>query len=277
MKYFIDTEFIEGCQERPLMLKGRLGNWMLGYPKPTIDLISIGIVSENDKEYYAVSKDFNLKEAWNRHDVVTMTNLLRDTGTNKMKKYWLRDNVLKHIFIELLCKERPFLKTLLIQNKYSVDIEKDVQKLLDKDFTYKNFKRLINKYGKTNDQIAKEVKEFVSNCENLNRGSVVYEKQKSKPEFYAYYCNYDWVVFCWLFGKMLDLPTGFPMFCNDIKVLMDQKVSEYSDRFMIGNETFKEKMSFVKNKDSYPKNEKEHHALSDARFDRDLYNFLMKL
>ena len=36
--------------------------------KPTIDLISIGIVSSDGSEYYAISKDFNLKEAWNRVD-----------------------------------------------------------------------------------------------------------------------------------------------------------------------------------------------------------------
>ena len=52
MKYFLDTEFLEGTQKK----------WF-GQTKPTIDLISIGIVCEDGREYYAISKDFNLKEA----------------------------------------------------------------------------------------------------------------------------------------------------------------------------------------------------------------------
>lgn len=63
MKYFFDTEFLEDTQKRPFGLRGRLGNFLLGPAKPTIDLISIGIVSQKNDEYYAVSKDFNLKEA----------------------------------------------------------------------------------------------------------------------------------------------------------------------------------------------------------------------
>lgn len=36
------------------------------------------------------------------------------------------------------------------------------------------------------------------------------------PKFWGEWCAYDWVVFCWLFGRMIDLPEGFPMRCNDI-------------------------------------------------------------
>jgi hypothetical protein len=54
MNYYLDTEFIEGQQS--LRLSEYLQNL------PTIDLISIGIVSQDGREYYAVSKDFNLKE-----------------------------------------------------------------------------------------------------------------------------------------------------------------------------------------------------------------------
>lgn len=38
-----------------------------------------------------------------------------------------------------------------------------------------------------------------------------------KPEFWAYYADYDWVVLCQLFGRMIDLPKGWPMFCRDLK------------------------------------------------------------
>lgn len=39
----------------------------------------------------------------------------------------------------------------------------------------------------------------------------------SIPEFWGYYADYDWVVFCWLFGNMVDLPPTFPRFCKDLK------------------------------------------------------------
>ena len=51
--------------------------------------------------------------------------------------------------------------------------------------------------------------------ENMRR--TVVEFCGEKPEFWAYYCSYDWVVLCQLFGTMLDLPKGWPMFCNDVK------------------------------------------------------------
>lgn len=42
----------------------------------------------------------------------------------------------------------------------------------------------------------------------------------SNPEFWAYFADYDWVVFCQLFGRMIDLPDGYPMFCMDLKQVM---------------------------------------------------------
>ena len=94
MKYFLDTEFLEGTQKK----------WF-GETKPTLDLISIGIVAEDGREYYAISKDFNLKEAWNRYDLVKYE--FRDCGMTPIYKkvYWIRENVLKPIFIELRAKE----------------------------------------------------------------------------------------------------------------------------------------------------------------------------
>lgn len=41
----------------------------------------------------------------------------------------------------------------------------------------------------------------------------------SHPEFWAYYADYDWVVFCQIFGTMMDLPDGYPKYCMDIKQL----------------------------------------------------------
>jgi hypothetical protein len=42
-----------------------------------------------------------------------------------------------------------------------------------------------------------------------------------KPEFWGYFCDYDWVLFCQLFGIMAELPKGFPYWCRDLKQLME--------------------------------------------------------
>lgn len=43
-----------------------------------------------------------------------------------------------------------------------------------------------------------------------------------EPEFWAYYADYDWVVLCQLFGTMMDLPDGWPMYCRDFKQVIDE-------------------------------------------------------
>lgn len=39
------------------------------------------------------------------------------------------------------------------------------------------------------------------------------------PEFWGWYADYDWLVVCQLFGRMLDLPADWPRFCRDAKQL----------------------------------------------------------
>jgi len=56
---------------------------------------------------------------------------------------------------------------------------------------------------KAREQIAADVAAFVG----------------EKPEFWAYYADYDWVALCQLYGRMIDLPKGWPMFCRDVKQL----------------------------------------------------------
>ncbi len=72
------------------------------------------------------------------------------------------------------------------------------------------------------------------------------------PEFWAYFCNYDWVVFCWIFGKMIDLPRGWPMFCNDLKPLLDNSGKPHPGE---------------------PQGL--HNALEDAEWNEMLYNYIM--
>ena len=251
MKYFLDTEFIEGTQKK----------WF-GQTKPTIDLISIGIVCENGREYYAISKDFNLKEAWNRFQRKEQTMFEKQNAFKGKKEYWIRDNVLKSIYTELEKKE--------IDNyKGFTDPIYD----LELSFNYSCLKRLIKKYGKSNKQIAEDIKDFVF------KGQGQKIRFDNSIQFYGYYSDYDWVVFCWLFGKMIDLPKGFPMYCIDLKQVLDEKESKLNfqnNTFVINNNVYKN-ISKLKQLPNYPKQTNEHNALADARWNKQLYNFLNTL
>ena len=287
MKYFIDTEFLEGTQKK-----------LFGKTKPTIDLISIGIVCEDGREYYAISKDFNLKEAWNRYDlkeikchagdiIISDKNTIRkDSNTILKKEYWIRENVLKPIFIELRAKE---VEEYNIAQKRNVIIDFPTYK-----FDYKSFKRLINKYGKSNKQIAEEIKDFIAYSEEpeLHPDDYYYKKDNwnfKDVQFYGYFADYDWVVFCWLFGKMIDLPKGFPMYCIDLKQTLDEKAEPLG--------TFRQSTPFIsmtgkkqedimskeqwidgiKTHNNYPKQTNEHNALADAKWNFKLYKFLQSI
>lgn len=123
MKYFLDTEFHE--------------------EQNSLELISIGIVAEDGREFYAESSEYDESRA---HP-------------------WLVDNVLPHLGAP--------------------------------------------EHRKTRLDIAGRILEF---CDPARYG---------KPEFWGHYADYDWVVFAWLFGAMVDLPDGFPMYCRDIKQFAD--------------------------------------------------------
>lgn len=46
--------------------------------------------------------------------------------------------------------------------------------------------------------------------------------EDDEPEFWAYFGAYDWVLFCKLFGRMIDLPKDWPMFVRDIQIVRTQ-------------------------------------------------------
>jgi hypothetical protein len=134
MKYYIDTEFIED-----------------GF---TIELISIGIVCEDGRDFYAENTDCDLNRAsdWVKENVIP--------------QLWSRD------------ESKP---------KYNTWGAKG------------SFNGLLNKTA-----IADEIKRF---CNPVEHGL---------PEFWGYYADYDWVVFCQLFGTMMQLPDNYPMYCCDL-------------------------------------------------------------
>lgn len=258
MNYYIDCEFLEGSQLKRF--------WGIPYAKtkPTIDLISIGIVCEDGREYYAISKDFNLEEAWNRFDwVETGKSDLPGINRSTEKRYWIRDNVLR-----------------LIWNENYID----VFGCNTPPFCYEGMKVMISKIGKRNDQIAHEVLRFVmpehagayDGWIHKVNGYMVKDIYLN-PQFYGYYSDYDWVVFCWLFGKMIDLPKGFQMYCRDLKQELDKEVFSIwlSKRSNGSTISFEEQLSIVKSDPRYPKQVNKHNALADARWNKGLHRFIM--
>lgn len=152
-RFYLDTEFIER-----------------GYAR--IELISIGIVSENGSEFYEVAAD----------------------GWKAGPGDWVWSNVI------------PFLGSGPRASR---------------------------------DLIAQKILAFVGN---------------KKPEFWGYYADYDWVLLCQLFGTMMDLPKGWPMFCRDVKQLaMD-----------LGNPKLPKQASGV------------HNALADARHTKLMHEWLIR-
>ncbi len=248
MKYYLDTEFIEGFH-KPLF----------GKKRHYIDLISIGIVAEDGREYYAISNEFNLKDA-NR---LCINNPL----WNIYKNLYRKDNYNNHL--------------LYSSSDY------------DSWWVNVGFKRMLKKYGKSNKQIAEEIKKFVNSEEVKVRHFGV------EPEFYAYYADYHWVSFCSLFGRMIDLPKGFPMYCKDLKQILDEKANIIRDKIINNWINYKDDAyKFDKRFDGYektteggikwlrdnpnkyykyPKQENEHNALDDAKWNKKLHEFLNQL
>lgn len=123
MKYFLDTEFSE---------------------KPgQIELISIGIVAEDGRTYYAANQEIDYAQC----------------------NQWVTENVLSK------------LNATVQEYRCKVEMRDEILAFVGDDL---------------------------------------------HPEFWGYYADYDWVVFCWLFGAMIDLPKGFPMYCRDLKQEIDR-------------------------------------------------------
>lgn len=162
-RVYYDTEFIED---------GR-----------TIDLISIGIVTDDGREYYAVNRDAPWKRI-KRHD-------------------WLRENVLPSL-------PQPHGDWILeAPKRWPI-----------------NF---MDPLVKRRDVIAREVRDFLLDI--------------ADRELWAWYGAYDHVVLCQLWGSMVDLPDGIPMWTNDLR--------QEAER--LGNPRLPEQPSGV------------HNALEDAR------------
>lgn len=178
-RFFYDTEFLED---------GR-----------TIDLISIGIVCEDGREYYAI----NTGAPWKRIN----------------QHAWLRENVL------------PSLPQIRGDRRHYVSARRNPAAI---DFYHPSFK--------PTSIIAAEVRDFLLSGRNL-------------PELWAWYGAYDHVALCQLWGSMVDLPEGVPMWTNDLR--------QESER--LGNPEMPTQAVGV------------HNALEDARHNLAMWKFLRRL
>lgn len=186
MKYFLDTEFIEDGT--------------------TIDLISIGIVAEDGREFYRQNLSCAFKEA--------------------------NDWVMRNVF--------PTLEHFTMRGERSCTPRVCPHYEVRETQPCGNECPWAPHYG-----IRDAVKVF---CDPTKYGN---------PEFWGYYADYDWVAFCQLFGGMIDLPSGYPMFCRDL--IQEIKRIQLNTSELI----------------TVTKAANEHHALADARAIRDTYNGIM--
>lgn len=178
MRFWFDTEFIERGPQYP------------------IELISIGMVAEDGREFYAENSDADLSQA----------------------NPWVQENVLPHLW-----SRQP--------DKRDANI----------------WSRDGGRGGLlTRTAIARELILFV-------------DEGGDKPQFWAYYGDYDWVVLCQLFGTMIELPQGWPMYAMDVKQLC----------VSLGDPTLPDPL--------LTETGTEHHALEDARWTRDAWTFLRSL
>lgn len=150
-RYFYDTEFLEDGQ--------------------TIELISIGIVSDDGREYYAVSADMPVDRI--KQDRWVIENVWKSLPVVGYEEHLVTVGAGKN---EIRCKTPGHLdsKSSLIRPR-----------------------RLI----------ANEVRDFILG------GS-------GEVQLWADYAAYDHVVLAQLFGKMIHLPNGIPMFTNDLQQLL---------------------------------------------------------
>lgn len=186
VRYFYDTEFIED---------GR-----------TIDLVSIGIVAEDGREFYAVSNEFSQPSLWAND--------------------WLRN----HVWPSL--PTRPCAAGCRCTGKGAGHLDTD-----DPDV-------------RPRAQIARAVLDFIL---GKDRQPTTFGPLPD-VQLWADYAAYDHVALAQLYGPMIKLPEGMPMWTNDIQ----QEAARLGVRDALPN--------MVKGR--------EHNALDDARLTRDRWRFL---
>jgi hypothetical protein len=211
MKYFLDTEFIEGFDSPVLRPKRHF-----------IDLISIGIVCEDGRKYHAIGNEWKFKEA----------------------DQWVQENVIIPLYIDTVHGDN--------RNRYGANT-------------------FHKAYGKSNREISEEILRFFGCWRDHH-----FWRSPENIEVYGYYADYDWVLFCSLFGRMIDLPKGFPMYCIDLKQTLDEVAESILSEAPASTGNMEGALAAIKIKSDYPQQSNEHNALADAKWNYELYKFLNK-
>lgn len=164
----------------------------------TIELISIGIVCDDGREYYAVNADMPVDRIFEHK--------------------WLKDNVWPHLPIQWN-GDHPtvYLDTCsaLLKPKWV---------------------------------IANEVREFLLHHTIIDDNGIT-----GAPTLWADYAAYDHVVLCQLWGTMMQLPQGIPMWTHDIEQVIEPLLGFDKPQQQGG----------------------EHNALADARYNAVVLNAAM--
>jgi hypothetical protein len=190
--YFIDTEFQEIHQHITQMDLEDPPN-VSKYSRYRLDLISIGVVASDGREYYAQSCEFEVYPT----------------------SPWITENVYPHL---TLC---PHIATLK-----SIDHEKRIghQQANHRHGQCTFEKPLRGIIGvhtdcpwQTHEQIKYELLSFM-NIEKYG-----------KPEFWLWCGSYDYVLLCQLFGGMMSLPEGWPHYLCDLQEVLDKDHIEDSE------------------------------------------------
>lgn len=187
----------------------------------SIVLISIGMVTDDGRSYYAVNGDVDQEPDGNWQHQSGKT-----TWQRVMEHPWLRGNVVPHLPItdaDQLARHNA--------NAAPLFGPRPVIDGVRLDRTHSDVKpRYV---------IANEVRDFI---------------QAAGPdvELWAWYGAYDHVALCWLWGRMIDLPDGVPMWTNDLR----------QERRRLGEPEMPRQA------------DGEHNALADALHNRDMARFL---
>lgn len=161
-------------------------------------LISLGLVSETNDKFYALLElpEVAFWKVWNNE--------------------WLCTNVMWPIYKDLLLKDHNHQVEIVKRYTAGVEVVKEGQSnvyILSKDgsiafgtnYTLSNAKVLYDTYCITKTMAVQLLTEYF--------------KRFKEVQLYGYYCSYDFVLLCRLFGKMLLLPENVKQFPIDLTVM----------------------------------------------------------
>lgn len=211
---------------------------LFGKRRHFIDMISVGIVCDDGRSYSAISNEFNPKDA----------------------SKWVKENVIDKL-----------------QYKEAWEHDQSLTKV------YEGWEA-VKKVGKSNQRIAADIKQFF--YYPLKKKYVGFPNFLAKPELfkkeyielYGDHAAYDHVLLASLFGTMMDLPAGVPMYTIDVKQMIDDWVikalPDFAKHAGVPELPFEVGLKKLEAHPEYPKQTNQHNALADAQFIYELYKFL---